>query len=58
MDPDLRFYSHVLALFLMKKKKALILWCSCYNLSHFRCYKPPQIPLNASMDFLDLSHEK
>jgi len=27
-------------------------------LSHYRYYRTPQIRLNASMDFLNLSHEK
>jgi len=59
MDPNLRFCSRVLALsFNEKEKKALIWWYSCYNLSHYRCYRPPQILSNAIMDFLDLSHEK
>jgi hypothetical protein len=58
MDPDLRFCSHVLALPFNEKGKSFNLMCSCYNLRHYRCYRPPQILSNASMDFLDLSHEK
>jgi hypothetical protein len=57
IDPNLRFCSHVLALSFKEKekrkgKKALIQLCSCYNLSHYKCYKPLQILSNASMVFL------
>jgi len=58
MDPGLKFCSHVLALSSSEKGKSFNLMVFMYNLSHYKCYRPPQIPLNANIDFLNLSHEK
>jgi len=51
MDLGLRFCSYVLALSFNEKGKS-------FNLMVFMLQFNPQIPLNASMDFLNLSHEK
>jgi len=58
MNLDLRFCSNVLALSFNEKGKSFNLMVFMLQLSHYRWYRPPQILSNASMDFLDLSHEK